>query len=183
MVERLEWGRLPTDRVGCSRASWNQNIPQRPLRLSHWASLMITIRDAAETDIPAIFEVRTSVRENRLSTEQMAAMGITHQTILEALHQEPCIWVAAYQDLVVGFAMGKAEDACLFALFVRPEWEGQGIGRRLMARAEAFLFERSPSIWLHTNGMSRAAGFYERLGWERMQMVNEDTRFEKHRPK
>lgn len=123
--------------------------------------MMIIIRDAAEKDIPGIFEVRTSVRENHLSTEQMAEIGVTHQTILEAIHKEPCIWVAVSDDHIVSFSMGSAEDSCLFAAFVRPEWEGQGIGRLLVERAEAFLFENSPSIWLHTDGSSRAAGFYE----------------------
>ena len=144
---------------------------------------MITIRDATEEDIPAIFEVRTSVRENHLSVEQMAALGITHQTVLDALRTEPCIWVAVEEDRVVGFSMADAEDACVFAAFVRPEWAGQGIGRRLMQRAEAFLFERHNSIWLHTDGASSAAGFYEELGWERMPDVEgRDARFEKHRP-
>jgi GNAT superfamily N-acetyltransferase len=78
---------------------------------------------------------------------------------------------------------GDATDACVFAAFIRPEWVGQGIGRRLMERAEAFLFKRHSSIWLHTDGSSRAAGFYERLGWKRMPDVeNRDARFEKHRP-
>ena len=145
--------------------------------------MTITIRDAAEEDIPAIFEVRTSVRENHLSVEQMAEMGITNETIRQVLCKEPCIWVAVHGNHIVGFSMGDAADACLFAAFVRPEWEGQGIGRRLMDRAEAFLFERHSSIWLHTDGSSRAAGFYERLGWKRMpDMENRDARFEKHRP-
>ena len=144
--------------------------------------MMITIRDAAEGDIPAIFEVRTSVRENHLSVEQMAALGITHQTVLDALRTAPCIWVAVEGDHVVGFSMADTEDACVFAAFVRPEWAGQGIGRRLMERAEAFLFERHNSIWLHTDGASSAAGFYEELGWERMPDVEgRDARFEKHR--
>ena len=145
--------------------------------------MTIVIRDAAEDDIPAIFEVRTSVRENHLSVEQMAGLGITDETIRLALRKEPCIWVAVHGDHVVGFSMGDAADACLFAAFVRPEWAGQGIGRRLMERAEAFLFERHSSIWLHTAGSSRAAGFYERLGWTRMpDMENRDARFEKQRP-
>jgi len=145
--------------------------------------MTITIRDAIEEDIPTIFEVRTSVRENHLSVEQMAQMGITHGTIREMLQQAPCIWVAVHGDHIVGFSMADAADACLFAAFVRPEWAGQGIGRRLMERAEAFLFERHSSIWLHTDGSSRAAGFYERLGWRRMPDVeNRDARFEKHRP-
>lgn len=145
--------------------------------------MTITIRDATDADIPAIFEVRTSVRENHLSVEQMAEMGITNQTVRQALGKEPCIWVAAQGNHIVGFAMANAEEACLFAAFVRPEWAGQGIGRRLMERAEAFLFERHSSIWLHTDGSSRAAGFYERLGWRRMPDVeSRDARFEKQRP-
>lgn len=145
--------------------------------------MTIIVRNALEQDIPAIFAVRTSVRENHLSVEQMAGMGITHDTIREMLQGEPCIWVAAQGDHIVGFSVADAADACLFAAFVRPEWAGQGVGRRLMERAEAFLFERHSSIWLHTDGSSRAAGFYERLGWKRMPDVeNRDARFEKHRP-
>lgn len=145
--------------------------------------MTITIRDAAEEDIPAIFEVRTSVRENHLSVEQMAAIGITNESIRQLLRREPCIWVAVQGDHIVGFSMADAADACLFAVFVRPEWAGQGIGRRLVERAEVFLFERHCTIWLHTDGSSRATGFYERLGWKRMQDVEKrDARFEKHRP-
>jgi GNAT superfamily N-acetyltransferase len=143
---------------------------------------MIIIREATEDDIPAIFSVRTSVRENHLSVEQMAEFGITHEVIRLALHEEPCIWVAVAGDQIVGFAMGPAADACLFALFVRPEWEGRGIGTRLIERAEAYLFERHHSIWLRTDGSSPAAAFYEKLGWKRMGVENGETRFEKHRP-
>lgn len=145
--------------------------------------MTIRIRDASEKDIPQIFEVRTSVRENHLSTEQMAEIGITPHTIREALHKGPCIWVAVEDDQVVGFSMGSSEDACLFAAFVRPEYEGQGIGRLLVERAEVFLFKSNTSIWLHTNGSSRAAGFYEKLGWKRTSPWQDgEYRFEKHRP-
>lgn len=145
--------------------------------------MTITIRDAAEQDIPAIFDVRTSVKENHLSVEQMAAMGITFQTICQALRDEPCIWVAERNAHIVGFSMADAADACVFALFIRPEWEGHGIGSLLMERAEAFLLKRHTSIWLGTDASTRAAGFYKRRGWKRMQiMASGDTRFEKFRP-
>lgn len=145
--------------------------------------MTISIRDAIDDDIPAIFEVRTNVRENHLSIEQLAEMGVTFETIREALGQHPCIWVAEQEGQIVGFSMVDVEDACMFAAFVSPEREGQGIGRQLVERAEAFLFERHPSIWLETDGSSRAAGFYERLGWKRSEeLKNGDVRFEKHRP-
>lgn len=176
--------------MGWDRRLVGSYVQKRPiptgiphLRSTTMASMTVTIRIAAEADIPAIFEVRTSVRDNHLSVEQMAEMGITHETILQALRKEPCIWVAVDGGHIVGFSVGDAADACVFAAFVRPEWAGQGIGRRLMERAETFLFERHSTIWLHTDGSSRAAGFYERLGWERMPDVeNRDARFEKHRP-
>lgn len=145
--------------------------------------MTITIRLAAEADIPAIFDVRTSVLENHISVEKMAEMGITTQTISQALSNEPCIWVAEYDGHIVGFSMADAAQGCLFGLFTRPACEGQGIGSLLMERAEAFLFQRHPSIWLGTEASTRAAGFYERRGWKRMQiMPGGDTRFEKHRP-
>lgn len=140
------------------------------------------IRDARAADIPAIFDVRTSVRENHISVEQMATMGITPETIGQALRDEPCIWVAEQDGQIVGFSMGDVADGCLFALFVRPGWEGNGIGRLLMDRAEAFLFLRHQTIWLQTDATTRAAGFYERLGWQRRYvMEGGDTRFEKPR--
>ena len=143
----------------------------------------VRIRPAGLGDIATLTAIRTSVRENHLSTEQMAEIGITHQSILEALHKEPCIWVAEEGGHIVGFAMGSSEDACLFAVFVRPEWQGRGIGRLLVERAEGFLFERNPSIWLHTDGSSRAAGFYEKLGWKRATLwQGGEYRFEKQRP-
>jgi len=145
--------------------------------------MTLTIRDARVTDIPAIFEVRTSVHENHLSVAQMAEMGITAETIREVLQQEPCIWVAECEDRILGFSMADLSEACVFAAFVRPEHEGKGIGRQLMDRAEAYLFAHHPSIWLETHRSSRAAGFYQRLGWTRMQDLERgDARFEKQRP-
>ncbi|MFD1701435.1 GNAT family N-acetyltransferase [Methylopila henanensis] len=146
--------------------------------------MTISIRDAVEDDLPAIFEIRASVRENHLSVEQMAEMGVTFETIRDALREQPCIWVAEHEGDILGFSMADVEDACMFAAFVRPEREGSGVGRRLVARAEAFLFERHPLIWLETDGSSRAAGFYERLGWKRVrELEGGDARFEKHRPR
>ncbi|GAB3280391.1 hypothetical protein GCM10027347_55590 [Larkinella harenae] len=67
--------------------------------------MTITIREAFEDDIPAIFDVRTSVRENHLSIEQLADLGITDETIRGALRQEPCIWADKINGKVVGFSM------------------------------------------------------------------------------
>ena len=141
-----------------------------------------TIRLAEQADIPAIFAIRTSVRENHLSHQQLTEMGITPDAIRQAMEATPCVWVAEVEGVTVGFSMADAEDGCVFAAFVLSEFEGLGLGRSLMARAEDFLFQHHPSIWLETAENSRASGFYRNLGWQAVANLPEgDVRFEKSR--
>jgi len=141
----------------------------------------IAIRLARPADIRTLFDIRCSVRENQLSRAQLAEMGITPDAILAMLRAQPCIWIAEADEAAAGFAMADIHDACVYAAFVRPEWQGRGLGRRLMAQAEAFLFARHPRIWLETAGASRASGFYQKLGWLAAgAMENGDVRYEKH---
>lgn len=141
-----------------------------------------TIRLATAADIAAIFDIRTSVVENHLSLEQLTAMGITPEAIHEAMTRYPCLWVAEVDGVPVGFSMADVEDGCVFAAFVRPQFEGLGIGRRLMAQAEALLFQHHSTLWLETADGSRASGFYRALGWQAVASVGQgDSRFEKTR--
>ena len=139
-----------------------------------------TVRIANQADISAIFDIRTSVTENHLSHDQLSEMGITPQAIREAIQASPCVWVAEVEGVPVGFSMADAEDGCVFAAFVRPGFEGCGLGSRLMARAEEFLFQHHRTIWLETAENSRASGFYRSLGWQVVEKLPEgDVRFEK----
>ncbi len=141
-----------------------------------------TIRLATVEDIPAMFEIRTGVRENHLSYQQLADMGITPQTLQQALAEAPCAWVAEVAGVPVGFSMADAEDGCVFAAFVLPGFEGHGLGRALMEKAEVFLFQDHEVLWLETAEASRASGFYRRLGWQVVKRLPEgDVRFEKRR--
>jgi GNAT superfamily N-acetyltransferase len=139
-----------------------------------------TVRIAIPTDIDVMFDIRTSVKENHLSLNQLAEMGITPETIRETILAAPCAWIAEVDGAPAGFAMADAEDGSVFAAFVRPEFEGHGIGRVLMAKAEAFLFQYHQKIWLETADASRASGFYRNLGWLPVESLPDgDIRFEK----
>ena len=142
-----------------------------------------TIRLAHQDDIAAIFEIRTSVQENHLSYEQLALIGVTPDSIAQAISDAPCIWIAEVDGVPAGFSMGDAEEGCVFAAFVLPQFEGHGLGRGLMQKVEAYLFETRQTIWLETAQASRASGFYTDLGWHLVeQLPGGDARFEKHRP-
>jgi ribosomal protein S18 acetylase RimI-like enzyme len=140
------------------------------------------VRLADGGDVEAIFAIRTSVRENHLSREQLAAMGIVPEGIAREIEAEPCAWVCEADGAAVGSAMVRVDEACLYAVFVRPEFEGLGVGRALMVEAEKALFARHAVIWLETDSRSRAFGFYVRLGWRVVaEPEGGDVRMEKRR--
>lgn len=140
------------------------------------------IRAATTADVDAMFLVRISVRENRLSLDELLQRGITPASIAEAISSAACAWVATVENKVVGFAMVDLDDACLFAAFVLPQCEGRGIGTQLIRTCEAALFERHSTAWLETAQTSRAANLYRHLGWgNETAMGNGDIRLEKRR--
>lgn len=117
-----------------------------------------------------------------MTTAELAAIGITPEAIVLAVRSAPCAWVATIDDEVVGFAMVDLDSACLFALFVRPEHEGRGIGTRLAQTCELALFEQHPTAWLETANGSRAAQLYRHLGWGNESAIGGgDIRLEKQR--
>ena len=67
------------------------------------------IREGAIADLPEITRIRTSVAENHLSVEQMAEIGITHDSIAaEMAAGDLGCWVAVDGAAITGFAMAVA---------------------------------------------------------------------------
>jgi GNAT superfamily N-acetyltransferase len=143
----------------------------------------MSIRIATLADIPALFEVRTSVRDNHLSLTELAALGITPATLGDMLEGVGRGWVVDEAGHIAAFAMADVAQGCVFAMFVRPGDEGRGLGRRLMAEAEGWLFEQGcEELWLLTDSdrAVRANGFYRHLGWQDSGIeVDGQTRFTK----
>lgn len=144
------------------------------------------IRLAVPADIPAVFELRTGVRENHMSMEELADIGVTPDTLAGMLGGDGRGWVAEEEGRVLAFAMADAADATVFAMFVRDGCEGAGLGRALMQEAEQWLFARGcKEVWLVTDSdlAVRANGFYRHLGW-RDDGIQEDgqVRFTKRAP-
>lgn len=126
------------------------------------------IRRARARDVDAVFEIRTSVRQNHLTIERLEELGITKAVVRDALEGEVCGWVAEWDGTAVAFSMTDTETASVFALFVRPEFEGRGLGALLLAEAERALFRSAETIWLETDPKEdiRANGFYRKAGWQ-----------------
>jgi GNAT superfamily N-acetyltransferase len=119
------------------------------------------IRQAKARDIDAMHRVRVSVRENRL-----VSTVLSPERYLEYLEIRGRGWVLESDNAIVAFSVADSLDGSLWALFVDPEHEGEGYGRRLHDAAVAWLFEQGHDrIWLTTSPGTRAEAFYRKAGW------------------
>ena len=144
------------------------------------------IRAATEADIPALFAVRTSVRENHLDLAQLAQRGVTQDSVAAMLDgPDARTWLVEDSGEVVAFSMADARAGSIFALFVRPEAEGRGHGRALLQIAEDWLFAAGwETIWLQTSEDSgtRAHRVYLAAGWTLIGPADHgDVRYQKSR--
>lgn len=132
----------------------------------------MNIREATVGDVPELFELRCSVRENHMSRAQLAAVGITPESVAAMISGGDYVTPVAEADgRVVAFAMGRVSEAYVFAVFVRPEYEGRGFGGAVLASLERSLRERGVTrAWLATGHEAwlRAHGFYQARGWTAM---------------
>lgn len=120
------------------------------------------IRQATRLDMPGIWEVRYSVSENTLKPGK-----ITDEELWKSLEVDGCGWVAEERNQILGFAIGLASSGNLWALFVKPDAQGQGIGTQLHNKLlEWFSAQPVSRLWLSTGTRTRARRFYEARGWQ-----------------
>jgi ribosomal protein S18 acetylase RimI-like enzyme len=133
------------------------------------APMDLRFREVRAEDVPALFAVRIAVRENAYTLDELRVLGITERTVIERLRKDHAGWLCEQGGRVVGFTMANRANGELWVVSVLPEWEGKGIGGRLMRMAEEWLMACGcAEAWLTTSidPRLRAYGFYRRLGWE-----------------
>lgn len=127
----------------------------------------MSIRTATEADVATLFAIRTDVRENNMTPEALADVGVTPQSVAKMLRTDSRAWLADWAGQPAAFAMADAARGTVFALFVRRGCEERGLGRALLAEAAEWLFAHGwDEIWLTTGADAPGANsFYRRVGW------------------
>jgi len=124
-------------------------------------------REATIEDIPALFEIRLSVTENVLSDP----LKVTPEMCADYLSVAGKGWLCEVEGEAVGFCVASLRDTSIWALFVKPGYEGRGIGTRLLKLATGWLFGMGASrITLSTGANTRADRVYESQGWKRGEL-------------
>ena len=121
------------------------------------------IREARPADIPQIQMVRNSVKENTLSDPGL----VTDDDCLRFITEIGKGWVCEINGEVVGFAIIDTSRSNVWALFVHPDHEKKGIGRKLHDVMMDWYFKStSNTCWLGTSPKTRAENFYRKAGWK-----------------
>ena len=135
----------------------------------------VKYREITAADVPALFNVRTRTRENAYTHQELHALGITIDSVTEKLATSFKGWLCTDADQVVAFCMADRSTGELWVIAVLPEYEGKGIGGRLMSSAEAWLWSSGfAQAWLTTDVdiALRAYGFYRHRGWTDWRLDN-----------
>lgn len=132
-------------------------------------------REANITDIAGMQVIRQSVWENQLSDPGL----VTHDDYTNFLTVRGKGWVCESDGRITGFAIVDLTGRNVWALFVDPEQEGQGIARKLHAMMlEWYFMQTREVIWLSTAPGTRAESFYRKAGWREAGMYGKEVRFE-----
>ncbi|KOY86537.1 GCN5 family acetyltransferase [bacterium 336/3] len=120
-------------------------------------------REATKLDIPQMHVVRYAVKENILSNPAL---------ITEADYEAFIItygkgWVCEINSQIAGFAVVDLLKNNIWALFIHPDYEKQGIGRKLHHTMLDWYFSQTQAfVWLSTENKTRAEAFYRKAGWK-----------------
>lgn len=100
----------------------------------------MTYRKATIKDIPLIQVVRNSVKENQLSNPNL----IPNELVKEFITKRGIGFVCEIDDNIVGFSIVDFIENNVWALFLLPEYEGKGIGKKLHQLMLDEYFSKTP---------------------------------------
>lgn len=135
-----------------------------------------SIREATVKDITEIQLIRRAVKENVLLNPER----VTDEDCKIFITQRGKGWVAVYNESIVGFAIVDMRDDNVWALFIHPDYEKMGVGKKLHDTMLNWYFGNGKTkIWLSTDPNTRAEKFYGKQNWTRKEVLpNGEIKFE-----
>jgi len=126
-------------------------------------------RPATAEDIPACLVLRGHTRENAISAEGLAAMGITVESWAGDVQSGALPGFVCIDDaFIVGYCFGERASGEVAVLALLPSHEGRGIGKHLLSLVVDLLADaghRRMFLGCSSDPSVRSHGFYRHLGW------------------
>ena len=139
--------------------------------------MRIKFRSAPPDFAAEYIRLRGLTRENAVSEERLRSLGITAETWAnDILSSELQGFIAQSDQEVVGYCFGKTKSGEVVVLAVRPAFERQGVGQKLLALVVDQLRQRGHTklfLGCSSDPEVRSYGFYRHLGWRSTRTVDE----------
>jgi ribosomal protein S18 acetylase RimI-like enzyme len=151
-------------------------IPPRTSSLALPVSPDFIIRAFTQADAPAVCSLHTRAIMHISETfysktlRESWAHGLTPQGYVDASNRDETYEVAVAGGKVIAFC-GRTQET-VKGLYVDPDWQGRGIGRELLARAETILRSEGSTMIVIESSLS-AEAFYVSCGFRK---VSEEKR-------
>lgn len=121
------------------------------------------IKEAIPDNIAEMQRVRNAVKQNMLSDPAL----VTDVAVKDYISRRGKGWVCEVDSVIIGFGIADLQDNNIWALFVHPDFEGRGIGRKLHDEMLDWYFSQTDKpVWLGTEPGTRAESFYRKKGWK-----------------
>lgn len=130
---------------------------------------MIHLRCADVTDVAAIAEIHDTARREAMPwLPELHSVEETREWVATIVLPERDVWVAEVEGVVTGYlavANGELHD-----LYVRPGYQGRGIGTALLSHAKAGSAGEL-TLWVFQRNVP-ARRFYERHGFAAIELTD-----------
>ena len=121
------------------------------------------IREAQLGDIQQIQLVRNAVKENMLSDPAL----VPDKDVVDYITRRGKGWVSEIDAVITGFSIVSVMDNNVWALFMDPNYEAKGVGKKLHnVMLDWYFSQTEKTIWLSTSPGTRAEAFYRKAGWK-----------------
>ena len=133
------------------------------------SAAQLRFRRATADDVPACLILRGKTRENAISAERLASMGITVQSWADDVRRDSLPGYVCTDDAAIaGYCFGDKATGEVVVLALLPAYENQGVGRHLLGLVVTHLSalgHRRLYLGCSADSSTRSHGFYRHLGW------------------
>ncbi len=136
----------------------------------------LEFRKAVADDAAECVILRGKTRENAVSVERLVTLGITAKSWAEDIKSgELPGHLCVCDGRIVGYCFGSRETGEIVVLALLPDFEAQGIGRKLLGQTIGTLFSFGHTrlfLGCSADPTSRSFGFYRHLGWRSTEKLD-----------